>query len=109
MRDIEQIISELEAQRRAIDNAISALRGVTTSGSGRSTSTKVSESARATTKRRRLSPEGRRRIAEAARQRWAAQKAGQSRSTEAGTAKKQGAKRTRRKRSGTKTVATTAS
>lgn len=108
MRDIEQIISELEAQRKAIDSAISALRGATISGSGRGASTRAEAPTRATTKRRRLSPEGRRRIAEAARQRWAAQKAGQSRSTETASAKKQGAKRTRRKRSGTKTTSTAA-
>ena len=73
MDEINRIIERLERQRAAIDRAIGALReiaGDTSPGPVRSAP--VPKKAR----KRRLSPEGRARIAEAARKRWAEQRAG---------------------------------
>jgi hypothetical protein len=71
LKDIETIIADLEQQRSAIDRAISALREVT----GVRASTKQAAPPRRGAKKRQLSPEGRARIAEATRRRWAAQRA----------------------------------
>ena len=65
MNDVENVISKLEKQRSAIDRAISALREITGSPA---TGPGVAETK---TKRRHLSPEGRRRIIEATKRRWA--------------------------------------
>lgn len=70
MNEIASIIAQLERQRTAIDRALAALQDV--SGSGASVPRAAKKVAG---KKRRLSPEGRRRIAEAARKRWAAEKA----------------------------------
>ena len=67
MSDIAKIINQLEQQRHAIDQAISALRQVGAAGPGRKAAAKPLRRKR----RGRLSPEGRKRIAEAARRRWA--------------------------------------
>ena len=69
MNDVENVISKLEKQRSAIDRAISALREITGSPT---TGPDVVESK---TKKRRLSPEGRKRIIEATKRRWAAKRA----------------------------------
>jgi hypothetical protein len=77
MKDVSTIISDLEQQRAAIDRAIAALRevgGVAPAprkvgrpvGSGKGVPKK---------KTRRLSPEGRKRIIDALKKRWAEKKA----------------------------------
>ena len=84
---IEDVISQLEQQRTAIDKALEALRsvgGVSSSavvhnGNRRSEAQKarwaaVRAGAPATKKRRGLTPEGRERLAENMRKRWAAKR-----------------------------------
>ena len=74
MNDVENAISQLEKQRSAIDRALSALREITGSAAtadGR----RISQSK---TKKRHLSPEGRRRIIAATKKRWAAKRKGQA-------------------------------
>jgi L-2-hydroxyglutarate oxidase LhgO len=72
VNDVESVISKLEKQRSAIDRAISALREITGSPT---TGPDVVESK---TKKRRLSPEGRKRIIEATKRRWAAKRTAQT-------------------------------
>ena len=74
MNDIENVISRLEKQRSAIDRALLALREI--SGPNTANAQPVSQS---TSRKRRLSPEGRRRIIEATKRRWAAKKTGGTR------------------------------
>lgn len=72
MNNVEDVIAQLENQRSAIDRAISALREATGSvatGSDGYRATPVKAV------KRHLSPEGRRRIIEATKARWAAQRA----------------------------------
>ena len=66
MNNVENVISQLETQRSAIDRALSALREV----AGKSASAMPSSSGQR--RKRHLSPEGRRRIVEATKKRWAA-------------------------------------
>jgi hypothetical protein len=72
VNDLGKIISQLEHQRTAIDRAISALREI-----GDATPTQhVTRAAKAKTAvKRHLSPEGRKRIVEATKRRWAAKRA----------------------------------
>jgi hypothetical protein len=72
VNDVENIISKLEKQRSAIDRAISALREITGSPA---TGPDVAEGK---TRKRHLSPEGRKRIIEATKRRWAAKRAAQT-------------------------------
>ncbi len=72
MNDVENVISKLEKQRSVIDRAISALREITGSPA------KGPDVAESNTKKRRLSPEGRKRIIEATKRRWAAKRAAQA-------------------------------
>jgi hypothetical protein len=94
MTDLSSIVHELEQQRDAIDRALAALRGV--GGNGRSTN-KTPAKAIGTPRKRQMSEAGRKRIAEATRQRWAAKRAMQATSHKAGlkqpTAKKAGSKK----------------
>ena len=69
MNNVENVISQLERQRSAIDRAISALREAT----GKSPLAKVSSNGQR--RKRHLSPEGRRRIIEATKRRWATKRA----------------------------------
>jgi hypothetical protein len=72
VNNVENVISQLETQRSAIDRAISALREV----AGKSPLAKVtSPSSNGQPRKRHLSPEGRRRIIEATKRRWAAKRA----------------------------------
>ena len=72
MNNVENVISQLETQRSAIDRAISALREV----AGKNPLARVaSPSGNDQRRKRHLSPEGRRRIVEAAKKRWAAKRA----------------------------------
>ena len=66
--DIQTIVSDLKAERNRIDQAISALEGLTSTAPRRGRPPKA-----ATTggKRRRMSPAARKRISEAMKQRWA--------------------------------------
>ena len=66
MNDIDNAISRLEKQRSAIDRALLALREI--SGPHTPNAQPVSQSK---SRKRRLSPEGRRRIIEATKRRWA--------------------------------------
>jgi hypothetical protein len=72
LKNIEAIVSDLEQQRAAIIRALDALRLVGQQPApkrrGRPPGTKNPP----VTKKRRLSPEGRARIIEATRKRWAA-------------------------------------
>jgi NAD(P)H-dependent flavin oxidoreductase YrpB (nitropropane dioxygenase family) len=74
--NFKDIISRLEQQKVSIDAALAALREFE-GGDTEITPRKVGRPAKAVkkaTKKRSLSPEGRKRIADAARKRWAAVK-----------------------------------
>ena len=78
MTDLQQIITDLEQQKAAIETALAALRGLSTDvpqrrGPGRPPSKRGPE--RPPKKRSNISEEGRQRIAEALRKRWAAKRA----------------------------------
>jgi hypothetical protein len=71
---LKEIIDSLERQRTAIDNALAALRGIEEVGQQ---STASSTRGRGPEKRKGgMTPEGRRRLAEAMKRRWAAKRAG---------------------------------
>ena len=72
MNDLDNMISQLERQRSAIDRAIAALREI--SGPG-VTEPAVQMSNQGNPRKRYLSPESRRKMAEASKKRWAAKKA----------------------------------
>jgi hypothetical protein len=90
VNNVENVISQLEEQRSAIDRAISVLREVNDSSAA---PTGVHPRVQGKTGKRRLSPEGRRRIIEATKKRWAAK-----RLADAGTATKPAAVSSRRSR-----------
>ena len=78
LTDLQQIIHDLERQRAAIETALAALRGLSTTvpqrrGPGRPPGKRGP--GRPPKKRSNISEEGRQRIAEALRKRWAAKKA----------------------------------
>ena len=66
--NIKQILSELKAERDRLDNAISALEGISPEGTGRR---RVGRPRKARGGRRRLTPEGRKRLSEMMKKRWA--------------------------------------
>lgn len=68
MSDISNVIARLEKQRSNIDNAISALRSL------EGNEPAAPKAAAAPHKRRRMSAEARKRIADAVRKRWAEKK-----------------------------------
>ncbi|HWD99400.1 MAG TPA: hypothetical protein VG345_10195 [Bryobacteraceae bacterium] len=71
---IKEIINSLERQRRAIENALAALRGI--QEGGQSAGTASSSPGRTAVKRKGgMTPEGRRRLAEAMKRRWAVKRA----------------------------------
>ena len=70
MNDVQNFISQLERQRSAIDRAISALREIAGTIKGSATTAAANASQPAGGKRR-ISTEGRKRMAEAARKWWA--------------------------------------
>jgi hypothetical protein len=82
VNEISQIIRQLEQQRTAIERALTALRDFSGGSAPQSAAGRPAGGPGRKPRKRRLSPEGRARIAEAARRRWAALKAGggQSRS-----------------------------
>jgi hypothetical protein len=70
---IKEIIDSLERQKTAIENALSALRAIEETGQQ---STSTSTRRRGPAKRKGgMTPEGRRRLAEAMKRRWAAKRA----------------------------------
>jgi hypothetical protein len=73
LKDINSIVSELEQQRDAIERAIKALKEVT--GARAVKPTIEQTPLPAGRKKRHLSAEGRRRIIEATKKRWAAKRA----------------------------------
>ncbi len=70
MNDFESTIRQLEQMRTSIDRALTALQGMPGQGDNSHQPLTVPQLPKAG--KRRLSAEGRRRIAEAARKRWAA-------------------------------------
>ena len=66
--DIQTIVSDLKAERNRIDQAISALEGLTSTAPRRGRPPKATS---AGGKRRRMSPAARKRISKAMEQRWA--------------------------------------
>ncbi len=73
---IREIIDSLERQKSAIENALDALRQVSETGAqttGRATAT--GRSAGPAKRKGGMTPEGRRRLAEAMKRRWAAKRA----------------------------------
>ncbi len=101
MNDVSSIISQLEQQKAAIDRAIAALREVGPTGPrpGRPRKIQGAELLKNGRKRRRMTAEGRARIAEAAKKMWAAKRA-------SGSVKKSATKKARGKKAAAKTVAT---
>ena len=97
MNDVGTIISQLEQQKAAIDRALSALKDIGGPRPGRPKKSAGPATKKTTRKRRRMSAEGRARIAEAAKRMWAAKRA-------AGSARK----KTARKAPAKKAVAQTA-
>ena len=98
MNDIAKVISQLERQRATIDRAIVALREVEGPKPGGATVSTEAALGGGRPVKRHMSEEGRRKIAEATRKRWAdkrASEAAQSRKTAAAT-KAAPAKKTRR-------------
>ncbi len=74
MSDIDSVIAQLERQRAAIDRALSALREIS-SGKGSAVSTPAEGKP---VNKGRLTPAGRKRIAEATKRRWAEKRAAEA-------------------------------
>jgi hypothetical protein len=73
MTGLNGIITDLEQQKKAIDNALAALRGL----GGATPAEAASSESQATVKRRGgITPEGKERLRAALRRRWAAKKRG---------------------------------
>jgi hypothetical protein len=70
VNNVENVISQLETQRSAIDRALEALREVAGKGG-----LAIMPGSNGQRRKRHLSPEGRRRIVEATKRRWAAARA----------------------------------
>lgn len=68
--NLQQIVAELKAERNQLDQAIAALNGISTPRR-RGRPPKSDQIATRPKRRRRLSAEGRRRISEAVKKRWA--------------------------------------
>jgi hypothetical protein len=66
--DIQAIVADLEAERNRINQAISALEGLTSTAPRRGRPPKATSPGG---RRRRMSPAARKRISEAMKQRWA--------------------------------------
>lgn len=79
--DIDAVITQLEQQREAIDKALAALRDI--GGSRGASAPQSSSPAQGGIRKRVLTPAGRRRIAEAARRRWAEKRASEGRQAKA--------------------------
>jgi len=77
---LNEVIRKLEQQRAGIERALAALREIEGTGGETAAATSAAAPAEATRKRGRpkggMTPEGRRRLSEALKARWAAKKAG---------------------------------
>jgi hypothetical protein len=80
VNDLGKIISQLEHQRTAIERAISALREIDGSSQSGAVTPAIVEG-KTTAQKRHISPEGRKRIIEATKRRWAAKRAGETSGT----------------------------
>ena len=100
MNDIAKAISQLERQRATIDHAIAALREVEALAPTAHASSPGPSKAGKKTVKRRMSAEGRKRISEAAKKRWA-----EKRAAEALPAKKATSVKKTARRGGTKKTA----
>jgi Spy/CpxP family protein refolding chaperone len=70
--DLERIVADLKRERDRLSRAIAALEGIDTSGAGTKRSAGAPRQAASKRKRRhRLTPEGRKRLSEAMKKRWA--------------------------------------
>jgi len=90
MNDLSSIIRQLEGQKSAIERALSALREASGMSESRLSSADRTPPPKKPRKHR-LSAEGRERIAEAARRRWAAKRA--TKESRQSTAKKASARK----------------
>jgi hypothetical protein len=73
--DTKKILADLYAEKKRIDTAIAALEALSpATNSPQAAKAPAKTSSKPSTKKRVLSPEGRKRIAEAAKKRWAKQK-----------------------------------
>jgi hypothetical protein len=90
LKDVDSIISDLEQQRSAIERAIAALReiGGAPAPQPRKVGRPVGSGKAVAKKTRRLSPEGRKRIIEALKKRWAEKKAAEKSSARKARGKK---------------------
>jgi hypothetical protein len=68
---LQQIVAELTAERDQLDKAIAALNGISTQPRRGRPPKKMQTTTTSRRRRRHLSAEGRRRISEAAKRRWA--------------------------------------
>jgi hypothetical protein len=104
VNEIASIISQLERQRAAIDRAISALREVE---GVKPVETASPEATAKKPQKRRMSAAGRRRIAEAAKKRWADKRAAEGVTAEKpGPTKKRPAPKKAARKKATKKAAT---
>ena len=87
MRDLDKIIVELEQQKEAIERALTALREVGEPGQTR-TATKKRRGRPPAKKQSRMSEEGRQRLRDSMKQRWAAKRAAKRTSKRASKAEK---------------------
>jgi hypothetical protein len=79
VNDIAKAISQLERQRATIDHAIAALREVEAlTPTAHASSPGPSKPGKKTAAKRRMSAEGRKRISEAAKKRWAEKRAAEA-------------------------------
>lgn len=89
---LNEVIKKLEQQRIGIERALAALRDI--EGSGPDTAAPVAVAARRGTRKAKrkggMTPEGRRRLSEALKARWAAKRAGSAVPAAAAKAKRKG-------------------
>jgi len=93
VNEIQSIISRLEHQRTAIERALAALREVEGSGTPAARKQGKRGGRKRVGGKRRMSPEGRARIAEATRKRWADKRAADAAAATKKAAKKKGGKK----------------
>jgi hypothetical protein len=91
VNDLGDIIAQLERQREAIDRALEALRGI--EGTAPVAKKRGRPPGKKGGGKRSMSAEGRARIAEATRKRWAEKRAAEAQAPDKGTGKARGGKR----------------
>lgn len=70
--DIERIVADLKRERERLSRAVAALEGIETSGARGAAAPR--QAASKVKRRHRLTPEGRRRLSESMKRRWAERK-----------------------------------